>query len=164
VNPVKTAFEIDRDTLVQIFAREGLDEEAAYTATGLRAKVYRFPTCGILLRKGASMCVSVANHGFLAGDEVFHPAADGDKIGDIVDRYLELDIAMVQLTPAHYSHFSNQAYFQAEPPKRLADTSNLIKGTWFEVDGMSTGMLSFQYLIKSLERPIRPPGHPSVLK
>ena len=100
------------------------------------------------------MRVSVANHGFLAGDEVFHPAADGDKIGDIVDRYTELDIAMVQPTPAHFSHFSNQTYFQAEPPKRLANTANLVVGTWFEVDGMSTGMLSFQYLINSWECPV----------
>jgi hypothetical protein len=108
------------------------------------------------------MRVSVANHGFLAGDEVFHPTADGDKIGDIVDRYPELDIAMIQLTPAHFSHFSNQTYFQAEPPKRLADASNLVEGTWFEVDGMSTGMLSFQYLIDSWEYPVRPPGHPKI--
>jgi hypothetical protein len=43
------------------------------------------------------MRVSVANHGFLPGDEVFHPTANDDKIGDIVDRYPELDIAMVQL-------------------------------------------------------------------
>ena len=108
------------------------------------------------------MRVSVANHGFLAGDEVFHPTPDGDKIGDIVDRYPELDVAMVQLTPAHFSHFSNQTYFQAEPPKRLADRSSLVLGTWFEVDGMSTGMLSFQYLVNTFEYPVRPPGHPPI--
>jgi hypothetical protein len=100
------------------------------------------------------MYVSAANRGYLASNEVFHPAADGDKIGDIVNRYPELDIAMVQLTPAHFSHFSNQTYFQAESPNRLADTSNLAKGTWFEVDRMSTGMLSFQYPVDSFERPV----------
>jgi hypothetical protein len=133
-------------------------------ATGSRtyADAVQSTTCGILLRKGASMRISVANHGFLAGDEVFHPTADGDKIGDIVDRYPELDIAMVQLTPAHFSHFSNQTYFQAEPPRRLADRSNLVRGTWFEVDGMSTGMLSFQYLRDTFECPVRPPGHPPI--
>jgi hypothetical protein len=108
------------------------------------------------------MRVSVANHGFLAGDEVFHPTADGDKIGDIVNRYPELDIAMIQLTPAHFSHFSNQTYFQAEPPKRLANSSNLIKGAWFEVDGMSTGMISFLCLRRTFHRPVRPPGHPKI--
>jgi hypothetical protein len=132
------------------------------TGSGTYADAVQSTTCGILLRKGASMRISVANHGFLAGDEVFHPMADGDKIGDIVDRCPELDIAMVQPTPAHSSHFSNQTYFQAEPPKRLADTSNLVRGAWFEVDGMSTGMLSFQYLMDSWKRPIRPPGHPEI--
>jgi hypothetical protein len=132
------------------------------TSSGTYADTVQSTTCGILLRKGVSKCVSVANHGFLASNEVFHPAANGDKIGDIVNRYPELDIAMVQLTPAHSSHFSNQTYFQAEPPKRLADTSNLVRGTWFEVDGMSTGMLSFQYLIDSFERPVRPLGHPEI--
>jgi len=132
------------------------------TSSGTYADAVRSTTCGILLRKGASMRVSVANHGFLAGDEVFHPTPDGDKIGDIVDRYPELDVAMVQLTPAHFSHFSNQTYFQAEPPKRLADRSSLVLGTWFEVDGMSTGMLSFQYLVNTFEYPVRPPGHPPI--
>ena len=109
------------------------------------------------------MRVTVANHGFRAGnEEVFHPSADGDKIGDIVDRYPELDIAMVQLTPANFSRFSNQTYFQAEPPKRLIEAPNPSWGTWFEVDGMSTGMLSFLHLRVSIERPVRPPGHPEI--
>jgi hypothetical protein len=132
------------------------------TGSGTYADVVQSTTCGILLRKGASMRISVANHGFLAGDEVFHPTADGDKIGDIVNRYPELDIAMIQLTPAHFSHFSNQTYFQAEPPKRLANSSNLIKGAWFEVDGMSTGMISFLCLRRTFHRPVRPPGHPKI--
>jgi hypothetical protein len=104
--------------------------------------------------------LTVAHHGFLAGDEVFHPSPDGDKIGDIVDRYPELDIAMVQLTPANLSRFST--YFQAEPPKRLVDTPNIVRGSWFEVDGMSTGMFQFQYLGDSWEYPVRPPGHPKI--
>jgi hypothetical protein len=132
------------------------------TGSGTYADAVQSTTCGILLRKGASRRVTVANHGFLASDEVFHPTADGDKIGDIIDRYPELDIAMVQLTPAHFSHFSNQTYFQAEPPKRLADTSTLLHGTWFEVDGMSTGLLSFQCLGRSWKYPVRPPGHPEI--
>ena len=43
MKPVKTAFDIDRDALVRVFARRGLGEEAAYIATGLRPKVYKFP-------------------------------------------------------------------------------------------------------------------------
>jgi hypothetical protein len=50
VSPVKAAYEIDRDALVQIFAREGLDEEAAYIAAGLRPKVYKRQIGPSLLR------------------------------------------------------------------------------------------------------------------
>lgn len=132
------------------------------TGSGTYANAIQSTTCGILLRKGPSMFVSVANHRFLASDEVFHPAADGDKIGDIVDRYPELDIAMVRLTPAHSNQFSNQSYFQAEPPKRLIESCDIPKGAWFEVDGMSTGMLAFSFHTNSMERPVRPPGHPRI--
>ena len=43
MNPVKIGFEIDRDALVQIFGRKGLDEEAALIATGVQPKVYKIP-------------------------------------------------------------------------------------------------------------------------
>lgn len=70
------------------------------TSSGTYADAVQSTTCGILLRKGTSKRVSVANHGVLASNDVFHPAADGDKIGEIVNRYPELDNALVQLTPA----------------------------------------------------------------
>ena len=132
------------------------------TGSGTYADAVQSTTCGIRLRKDANEYVSVANHGFLAGDEVFHPDPEGDKIGDVMKRYPELDLAMVQLTPAHSGRFHNQTYFQAETPRRLVDTSDLVRGAWFEADGMSTGLVSFQFLIDSWERPIRPPGHPRI--
>jgi len=126
------------------------------------ANAVQSSTCGVLLRKGTARHVSVANHGFFAGSEVFHPVYNGDKIGDIVDRYPELDLAMVQLTPANSGRFSNETYFQAEPPKRLAKRSDLDLGSWFEVDGMSTGLISFQLAAKTFQKPKRPPGHPEI--
>ncbi|KFY21184.1 hypothetical protein V491_03097 [Pseudogymnoascus sp. VKM F-3775] len=134
------------------------------TSSGAEAEASQSTTCGVLLRQGSLMFVTVANHGFLANDsgEVFHPVADGDIIGNIVKRYPELDIAMVQLTPANSNRFTNKTYFQAEPPRRLAEQRELFRGTWFEVDGMSTGLLSFQYWADSMERPRRPPGHPPI--
>ena len=132
------------------------------TSSGDYAEAVRSTTCGILLQKGSSQSLSVANHGFLGTSDVYHPTADGDKIGEIVDRYPELDIAMVQLKPAQSGRFSNQTYFQAEPPRRLVATEDLVLGTWFEVDGMSTGMLSLQYLGNSFQMPVRPPGHPEI--
>jgi predicted secreted protein len=55
-----------------------------------------------------------ANHGFLVLSQVFHPATQADEIGDVVDRYPELDIAMVRFTPANLTRFSNRVYLQAE--------------------------------------------------
>lgn len=126
------------------------------------ANAVQSSTCGVLLRKGAARHVSVANHGFFAASEVFHPANNGDKIGNIVDRYLELDLAMVQLSPDNSGRFSNETYFQAEPPKRLEKRSDLVLGSWFEVDGMSTGLISFQLAAKTFQKPKRPPGHPEI--
>lgn len=132
------------------------------TGSGTYADAAQFTTCGIHLRKGATEYVSVANQGFQTGNEVFHPGPHGDKIGDIVNRYPELDIAIVQLTPAHSGRFTNKSYFQAEAPKRLIEKCDLVRGTWFEVDGMSTGLISFQYLIDAWGKPFRPPGHPAI--
>jgi hypothetical protein len=38
---------------------------------------------------------------FPTKNSTLHMIIDGDKIGDTADRYLELDIAMVQSTPAN---------------------------------------------------------------
>ena len=119
-------------------------------------------TCGILLRKGTTKRFTVANHGFTNMTEVFHPSPDGDKVGDIVDRYPELDVALVELTPANLGRFSNALYFQAEPPKRLVDTDQMSLGSWHEIDGMSTGLLSFLYIGTEAKAPLRPPGHPEI--
>ena len=40
-NPAKTAFDIDRDSLVHAFITEGLDETAALIAAGVKARVYK---------------------------------------------------------------------------------------------------------------------------
>jgi hypothetical protein len=69
-----------------------------------------------------------------------------------VDRYPEPDVAMVQLAPANCSRFSNETYSQAESPKRLAKRSDLNRGTWFEVDDMSTRLVSFQLIAKSFQK------------
>lgn len=135
-------------------------EYAAYSK--VYADAVPSTTSGILLRKDTTCYMTVANHTFLNSQEVFHPTPSGDKIGDIVDRYPERNIAMVQLTPANYPQCINQTYFQAQAPRRLAETTDMIPGSWFEVDGMSTGMLSFLYCAKSLEKPARPPGHPDI--
>lgn len=141
----------------------GMRISTGYAAeSGIFAETNLSTTSGILLRKGASCCITVANHGFPDLQRVFHPAPYGNQIGDIIDRYPELDIAMVQLTPANFSRYTNNAYFQAEPPRRFAENADMVPGSWFEMDGMSTGMLSLMYSGTALEKPIRPPGHPPI--
>lgn len=66
---------------------------------------------------------------------------------------------MVQLTPANSDRYTNRVYFQAEAPRRFAEVSDMVPGKWFEVDGMSTGLLSLLYRGRSMESP---PGHPPI--
>lgn len=122
--------------------------------------VYSSTTSGILPRKGSSRYIIVSNHRSRRTQQVHHPAPYGDKIGDIVERYPELDVAVMQLTPANFGRYTNQTYFQAQAPRRLAEMTDIAPGTWFEVDGVSTGMLSLMYFGNSMEKPVRPPGHP----
>lgn len=67
---------------------------------------------------------------------------------------------MVQLTPANSDRYTNREYFQAEAPTRLAEARDLVPGRWFEVDGMSTGLLPLLYCGRSMERPSRHPPIP----
>ncbi|KOS42617.1 hypothetical protein ACN38_g6477 [Penicillium nordicum] len=141
----------------------GMRVSTGYAAdSGVCADANFSTTTGILLRKGTNCYITVANHGFLGSQQIYHPTPYGDKIGDIVERYPELDIAMVQLTPTNFCRYTNQTYFQAQAPRRLAEPTDLAPGTWFEVDGMSTGMLSLMYIGNSMEKPASAPGHPEV--
>lgn len=132
------------------------------TDIGAHADLVQSTTSGLRLRKGALERLTVANHGFPEDVEVFHPTSYGVKIGDIDERYEELDIAMVRLDPSQRSRYSNQAYFQAEPPKRLVEADSIAMNSYFEVDGMSTGLVTLVFAGKAMERPIRPPGHPEI--
>jgi hypothetical protein len=104
--------------------------------------------------------LTVANHDFIFSKEVYHPFMNGgDLIGEVVDTRAELDIALVKLTPAASSSFTNVCYFQAEPPTRLLEMSQILQGSWSEVDGMSSGLFSMMNIGTETMRPIRPTGH-----
>ena len=116
-------------------ARRSLQESEDQLAQPLRPETLPMPFCpphvASFCERWRTLYASVANYGFPEMSKVFHPAYDGDKIGDIVDRYPELDIAMVQCTAANSSRITNQTYFQAESPRRLAE-----KATWFGGHGL----------------------------
>ncbi|KGO68598.1 hypothetical protein PITC_072800 [Penicillium italicum] len=121
-------------------------------------------TCGIRIRNLAGEeTLTIANHGSLSSEEVYHPSVNGgDLIGEVVDARPELDIALVKLTPAASSNFTNSCYFQAEPPTRLLEMSQISQGSWSEVDGMSSGLFSMMNIGTQTMQPKRPAGHPEL--
>lgn len=130
---------------------------------GVSENEVRSSSSGILLRKDNTLeFLTVANHRFPSSGEVYHPDETGDTIGHVVQRYPELNIAMVKLTPANSNKFTNRIYFNADAPQKLMETNALRWGTFHKVDSMSAGLVPFLYMGHKMVKPIRPPGHPEV--
>ncbi|CAG8899243.1 unnamed protein product [Penicillium salamii] len=107
-------------------------------------------TCGVKIRNSAGEeRLTVANRGFLSSN-------------DVVDTRPELDVALVKLTSAASLSFTNTCYFQAEPPTRLLESASIHQGSWSEVDGMSSGLVSMMNTGVIETRPIRPVSHPKI--
>lgn len=120
-------------------------------------------TSGVRIRNSRGEdALTVAHHGFLLSTEVYHPRASADKIGEVFDTRPDLDIALVSLTPAASANFTNDCYFQAEPPRMLLEGDQIKQGTWSEVDGMSSGLVSLMAYGTIFEEPKRPSGHPPI--
>lgn len=111
---------------------------------------------GILLRKNATEHLTVANHGFLSSDEVYHPDETGNRIGQVSQRYPEFDVAMVKLTPANADMFTNRIYFKADCPQRLQETNGLQWGA-LKVDSISTSLVPFLYMCHKTNPAARSP-------
>jgi hypothetical protein len=122
-------------------------------------------TSGVWLRNmSGEYFMTVANHGFLSSREVYHPSEveNAMKIGDVAKSYPELDVAFVKLEPRVAEKVTNSVYFQAEPPKRLVNGDEIEQGSWSEVDGMSSGLVSLMSQGCVDYRPPRPSGHPEI--
>jgi hypothetical protein len=133
------------------FGIPGSNFEGMNAATSAGVKLRRFDGQEVL---------TVSHHGFLTSQEVYHPFADEDKIGDVIDARPELDIALVELTPTASEKFTNTCYFQAETPRVLLEGSEIKQGSWSEVDGMSSGLVSLLTYGRRFLKPKRPAGHP----
>ncbi|KAL5324693.1 hypothetical protein ACEPPN_009241 [Leptodophora sp. 'Broadleaf-Isolate-01'] len=131
----------------------GSQNEGVNAATSAGVKLRHFDGREVL---------TVAHHGFLISKEVYHPYAGEDKIGDIIDTRPELDIALVELTPTASERFTNTCYFQAETPRALLEGSEIKQGSWSEVDGMSSGLVTLLTYAKRFSKPKRPAGHPEI--
>ncbi|KAJ5184433.1 hypothetical protein N7491_007702 [Penicillium cf. griseofulvum] len=144
------------------FLSPGCRVESGYGLPGSRSEsTASASSAGVKLRnlRGEEV-LTVANHAFLYSDEVYHPYVHHEKIGDVIDTRPELDISFVKMTPAVSAKFRNTCYFQAEPPKALLAGTYLKQGSWAEVDGMSSGLLSLCAFARRDEKPMRPPGYP----
>ncbi|MCJ1347970.1 hypothetical protein MMC31_006200 [Peltigera leucophlebia] len=122
-------------------------------------------SAGVRLRNSSTGqdVVTVAYHGFRFSNEVYHPTEeDGVRIGDVIDSRPELDVAFMKLTPSESHKFTNSVYFQAEQPTRLVSEDEIAQGSWSEVDGMSSGLVSLLSEGTALFKPERPPGHPDI--
>lgn len=71
-------------------------------------------------------------------------------------------MALVKLNQSHLTKISNNPYFQAETPRRLAEYSDVKKDDWYEIDGMSTGLIQLMSMGIIARRPVRPLGYPSL--
>jgi hypothetical protein len=115
-----------------------------------------------LRRLDGQEVLTVSYQGFLISQEVYHPFADEDKIGDVVDARPELDIALVKLMPTASEKITNSCYFQAESPRVLLAAFEIKPGSWSEVDGMSSGLVSLLTYGRCYLKPKRPAGRPEI--
>lgn len=130
-----------------------LDElQWGFLSPGMR--ILNSSTSGVRLRRNAVERITVSNHGVLTEKEVFHPSELGVKIGDVEERYDKLDIAMVRLVPSKSSSYSNNVYFQGEPPRRTVTLDEVEANSYFEVEGMSTGLITMLFRGSSTELPL----------
>lgn len=141
----------------------GVRVSSAPLTTESSAIKSRSTTAGVVLRNPEGQVrLTVANHGFLESDEVFHPTTHDFRIGQIRERWPAQDVALVQLDPS--ISFRNLHYFEAQTPLRLLRSEELERsktGKWFSVDGMSTGLLFLFLRGISLYQAPRPSPNPN---
>ena len=110
---------------------------------------------GLLLRNNhGHQRLTVSNHSFLHGKEVFHPSNSATQIGEITERWEHLDIALAELNPS--IHFTNNTYFEARVPRRLLRSQEIPDDAFFAADSMSTGIVFLQAQGLTLDIPSRP--------
>ncbi|ELR07047.1 hypothetical protein VC83_03350 [Pseudogymnoascus destructans] len=146
------------------FISPGCRLESGFGTEGsLYERVNAGTSAGVKIRNhNGTEVLTVSHHGFLGSNDVFHPTASGEKVGEVIDTRPELDISLVKLTPEALRTFKNDCYFQAETPRVLLNGADIKPGSWAEVDGMSSGLISLMAYAPKFIKPKRPPGHPDI--
>jgi hypothetical protein len=148
------------DTHTRIEDTTNYLESSGFLSPGVRlAGLERPTTCGVRVKNSdtGAIRITCTNHGFLVNDNVYHPDDTGTPIGQIKERYEDQDGALFE--PDVIVPFKNDSYFGAAVPKRLLKEAELrqLHGTWFEADGISTGVVAFfNSFIKANIPPRRP--------
>jgi hypothetical protein len=101
--------------------------ECGYSIPGSHVEGINAATsAGVKLRRFDRQEVrTISYYRFLISQEVYHPFANEDMIGDIIDARPELNIALVKLTPIASKKFTNTCYFQAKTPRVLLRGSKI---------------------------------------
>ena len=98
--------------------------------------------------------MTISNKAFDNYNSVSHPLNDrARQFGIIEERYQDLKIALVRLAPEVQEKTSNRSYFQAEVPKYNITGDSVVQGSWYEVGGMSTGLMTLYNIGRTIECP-----------
>lgn len=92
-------------------------------------------------------------------DEIWHPDGNGHNggpTGMIEERYEAEDVALWK--PVEGLPFNNTTYFAAESPRQLQRCADIILGSLYEADGISTGKVVLECTGVESDFPKRPKG------
>ena len=111
-------------------------------------------TSGIVVRNGPEIRMTVSNKAFGNYNSVSHSLDDrARQSGIIEERYQDLNVALVRLAPEVQEKASNRSYFQAEVPEHMITGDSVVQGSWYEVGGMSTGLMTLYNIGRTIEYP-----------
>jgi hypothetical protein len=114
-------------------------------------------TLELLLRKEGLERFTLANHDFLQERNVFHSDFYDTKIDEVMKRYY---VAMTKLNPSHI--FINESYFQEESLKRLVESDKTDIEAFFEVEEMSTELMTLMHRRQEMRLLVRSTEHSGV--
>ena len=137
----------------------GVRIEPGVAEAGQNAPTTSGTTAGAFLKNSVGdMMLTVSNRHLASSKEVYHPnAKDGIRLGKIIERWLDLDIAVLRLDSSITC--SKESYFEATPPQHLLRSSEIAKGDWFSMDSIATGIMWLQCCGTRYVNPTRCPHY-----
>lgn len=136
----------------------GVRIESEIAEAGQSASVTSGTTGALLKNSVDDMMLTVSNRHLANSKEVYHPnAIDGIRLGKIIERWPDLDIAILRLDSSITC--SKESYFEATPPQYLLRSCEIAKGDWFSMDSIATGIMWLQCCGTRYVNPTRCPHY-----